>query len=108
MTAAAMIDTRLEGLAQLVALYNLARTKPFEPIPADLALRTGALTHAERRGTDYALTTLQTWCAQLEAAAPRLSLDDADALVITPRQAYLERIRFARDLARAQQLALHR
>lgn len=104
----ATYDRRLHGVAQMIRLYEAARLVPDSLVPNPVALPMPPQGAAQRVGLNYALDTIQTWAAQIEAGASHLSNETEDAVHRTPRQLCIERARFAGDLARAQQLGFIR
>lgn len=94
----------LQGVAQLLRLFDDARTVPASAVPDTTPLFNRRLTEDELTGYAYALDVMQTWAAQLEAGA--LHVSDDQPRLYTPRQIMRDRAKFTGDLARAQQLGI--
>lgn len=103
------IDPALGGVARLLHLFDQAGvTRADLPTIDTREFDLRPMTVEERQGYLYALDVMQTWAAQLEASANKLSDNAEDAISRTPRQICVERVRMVGDLARAQQLGFVR
>lgn len=97
----------MPAVARLLSLYNTAVRVPAQILPDTSELPRLPSDRQAALGAVYALDTMRTWCAQLQIDAHRVSDHPRDAQLLTPRAILTERLRFASDLAHAQQLGFY-